>query len=184
MIRMKNFSLKILVLMMISLSFNSCKKNRFTQFRINYEMVVEIPSSTGINLPFNIFTPETKTNSEAQFEVNNTRKDLIEQIILEGLELEINSPNNGNFNFLKSVELYISAEGLDDQKIAFKENLGNDNVRTIILETTNIDVQEYIKKDNFSLKLTTVTDEVTTSDYEIIIKSSFFIDAKLRRGKK
>jgi hypothetical protein len=47
------------------------------------------------------------------------------------------------------------------------------------LNVSGADFQEYIKKDQFSLRCNTVTDELLTSDHEIDIATSFFIDAKI-----
>ena len=51
--------------------------------------------------------------------------------------------------------------------------------QSIQLETSNADLQEYIKKDNFNLRLNTVTDEIITSDHHIDIHSVFFVDARI-----
>jgi hypothetical protein len=72
-----------LLLLLIAFSFSSCKKlNKLTQFDIVYDTDFTIPSSTGINLPTNIITPDFATNSESTLSINDTRKDLIERIIL------------------------------------------------------------------------------------------------------
>lgn len=170
---------KIWILLVIGL-FASCKKkNKLTQFTMSYAQTVVIPSSTGVNLPFNIFTPDMTTNSESTFEVNNTRKDLIQEIKLTKLDLLITSPSNGNFQFLKSVEIYISASGLQEVMIAKKDNIPSDIGNYINLDCLNSDLKEYIKKDQFKLRLNTVTDQIITSDYEIALNSKFLVDAKI-----
>ncbi|MCF8254667.1 MAG: hypothetical protein K9I36_08920 [Bacteroidia bacterium] len=164
---------------LIGFSFACKKVDKLTKFNLNYEENVTIPSSTGINLPFNILSPDITTNSESSFSVNNTRKDLIESIKLTKLDLEIISPSNGNFNFLKSVDIYISADGLAETKIAYKENIPNNVGSKLSLDLTDTDLKEYIKKDKFSLKLVSVTDEFIATDYKIKISTSFFVDAKI-----
>ena len=50
-----------------------CKKiDKLTQFDMNYDQTVVIPSSTGVNLPFNIFSPDVQSNSETTFAINDT----------------------------------------------------------------------------------------------------------------
>lgn len=157
-----------------------CKKiNKLTQFDMEYNETVTIPSSTGINLPFNLFTPDVKSNSESTFAVNDTRKDLIEEIKLTQLDLTLTSPSNGDFKFLKSIEIFISADGLSEVKVAWKENISSSIGKYLELETTETDLQEFIKKDNFTLRVSTVTDEVLTSDQHIDVHSVFFVDAKI-----
>lgn len=152
--------------------------DKLTQFDMEFNETAVIPSSTGINLPFNILTPDIETNSESTFAVNDTRKDLIEEIILKTLDLKITSPSNADFSFLKSINLYISAVGLNEVKIAWKDNIPSD--ATILnLDVTGVDLKEYIKADKFSLRLNTETDELLASDYHIDIHSVFFVDAKI-----
>ena len=177
---MKNFFLLALFLTSIILFTSGCDKaDELTQFDMEYNEAVTIPSSTGINLPFNLFAPEVESNSESTFAVNDTRKDLIEEILLTTLELKLTSPSNGDFGFLKSIEIYLDANGLSEKKIAWKENIPSDIGNRLVLETTGTDLQEYIKKDEFTLRLNTVTDEFITSDHHIDVHSVFFVDAKV-----
>ncbi len=153
--------------------------DRLTQFNMDYDVSVIIPSTTGINLPFNLFTPDISSNSESTFAVHDTRKDLIEVIKLTKMELTLTAPPNGDFGFLKSIEIFISADGLPEEKIAWKYNIPSDIEKFLKLETTNTDLKEYIKKDEFTLRFGTVTDEVLTSDHKIDVHSVFFVDAKI-----
>lgn len=157
-----------------------CKKlDKLTQFNMEYNETVVIQSTTGVNLPFNIGTPDIESNSESTFAVNDTRKDLIEEIILKQLDLTLTTPSNGDLGFLKDIEIYIKADGLSEEKVAWKNDIPTNVDKYIELETTSKDLKEYIKKDNFSLKVTTTTDELITSDHHINIHSVFFVDAKI-----
>ena len=169
----------IILILTILFTVSSCDKiDELTKFDLEYNSKVIVPGATGINLPFNMITPDMETNSKSQFEVNDTRKDLIEEIKLTELKMVITSPTNADFSFLNSVEVYISAEGLDEIKIAEKEvdeNVGS----TLDVNVLDIDLKEYIKKDEFNLRLNTVTDEVINEDHEIDVNSTFFVDAKI-----
>ncbi len=172
----KRYAIVLCVFMMF---INCDKLDELTKFDIEYSQRATIPSSTGMNLPIDVFTPEMETNSESKFAVNDTRKDLIEEITLTVLEMVIISPDNADFSFLNSIEVYISADGLEEILIAslneVPENAGN----SIMLNTSDLDLKEYIKKDEFSLRLNTVTDELISTDHELEVKSTFFVDAKI-----
>jgi len=159
---------------------NSCKKvDELTKFYMEYNSTVVYPSTSGINLPFNVFSPSVSSNAEATFEVNDTRKDLIEEIILTKMELRVDSPNGGDFGFLESIEVYINAEDLNELRIAWYDNVPDSQGNTLEIFTSGDDIKEYIKKDNFTLRLKTVTDETIASDYEINVYSQLFVDAKV-----
>ena len=169
----------VLLLLTILFTISSCDKiDELTKFDLEYNSKVVVPGATGINLPFNMVTPDMETNSDSKFEVNDTRKDLIEEIKLTELQMVITSPTDADFSFLNSVEVYISAEGLEEIKIAEKD-VAEDAGSTLDVDVLDIDLKEYIKKDEFNLRLNTVTDEVINEDHEIDVNTTFFVDAKI-----
>ncbi|AZQ60157.1 hypothetical protein EJ994_15610 [Maribacter sp. MJ134] len=164
----------------IVITFYSCDKlDELTKFDIEYSQRATIPSSTGVDLPFDVFTPETETNSESEFEINDTRKDLIEEIKLTQLELVIISPDGADFSFLESISVFISADGLDEIQIASLAEVSDNTGTRLNLDTSDIDLKDYIKSDKFSLRLNTVTDELLSTDHELEVNSMFFVDAKI-----
>ena len=168
------------ILLGVFMIFVNCDKlDELTKFDIEYSQRATIPSSTGVNLPIDVFTPEMETNSETKFAVNDTRKNLIEEITLTELEMIIISPDTADFSFLNSIEVYISADGLEEIQIAFLNEVPENAGNRITLDTSDIDLKDYIKKDEFSLRLNTVTDELISTDYELEVNSSFFVDAKI-----
>ena len=173
--------MKILLLFFsISFLINSCQQiDKFTQFDMEYYAEVTVPATVGINLPVDLLTPSITSNAEQQFALNDTRKDLIEEIYLKQLDLNITTPSNADFSFLEEITVYINADGLPETEIAVKLPVPNDTGYSLSLDCSQSDIQEYIKKDNFSLKLTTVTDELLTQDYQIQVYAVFFVDAKI-----
>lgn len=174
---MKQFlSISLLVFLFVS----GCDKiSELTQFNLEYNQSVEIPANIGVDIPFDIETPDIETNSEATFKGNNTSKDNIDNIKLTKMELSIPLPTDGTFSFLKSIKVYIVADGLDEIEIAWKENIPENIGNVLNLETSDAYLKEYIIKDNFNLKVKTVSDEVITSNYTIDIHSVFCVDAKI-----
>lgn len=171
---------KVLIILFLVISGISCDDvDKLTMFEIDYESSVIVPSSTGINVPLDLFTPEVTTDSEATFESNNTRKDLIEEIRLTKMELEIVVPTGEDFSFLKNISIAIEAEGLSEKRIAWDDDVSSSSGSTLELNVSPDDLKEYIKKDKFNLKVTTTTDEFITEDYEIRVLTTFFVDAKI-----
>ena len=60
-----------------------------------------------------------------------------------------------------------------------EEEVPEDAGNVITLDTSDTDLKEYIKKDEFSLRLNTVTDELISTDHELEVNSTFFVDAKI-----
>lgn len=172
--------LKVYILIPLVLLLFSCKKiDKLTHFSMKYDQSVTIKSSTGIELPFNILTPDITTNSESTFAGHNTRKDLIQQIKLTTLTMTITSPSNGDFSFLKSIAIYISASGLPEAKIAWNDSIPANPGQTIQLKTSETDLKDYIEQSSFTLRLNTVTDKLLSTDYKVDVHSEFYVDAKI-----
>ena len=93
--------------------------------------------------------------------------------------MKITSPSTQRFDFLKSIEISISASGLSDLKIAqkldFPESVGNE----VALDVLENDIAEYIKKDKFKLKVNVVSDKTIASEVQIDVNSVFRVKAKL-----
>ncbi|MFT3751488.1 MAG: hypothetical protein QM800_00910 [Paludibacter sp.] len=170
----------LLVVLFVAFVFTSCEQlSKLTQFDMPFTASVTIPKSTPINLPFNLPTPEIETNSASFFSSKNVNTDLIDKITLKKLELSVTSPTNGNFNFLKTIEIYISADGLNDVKIASLENIPSNSAMPLQLNVDTLNLKPYILKDKFALKVNATTDELITTDYEVDVKTTFFVDAKI-----
>ena len=171
---------KLLAVFVLFIVFSGCSVvDELTKFDIDYNSKVTVPASSGVELPIVMQTPDVETSSESEFESNNTRKDLIEEIQLKRMRLTITSPSGEDFSFLKSIEIYIKADGVDEILIASLSPVPADAGSQIDLETSGADLKEYIKKDSFTLRVKTATDEVIDNDIDIAILSVFAVDASI-----
>jgi len=173
---------KITIVLFIALlvSFTSCDKiDKLTQFEIDYTSSFKIPSNLGINLPFNFPTPDIETNISEELENNQSNKELIEQIFLKKFLLTIESPDNQTFRFLKDIDVFLVADGLPKVKIAFKHNIKNSIGQELDLDVIEQDLQEYMKKDKYSIDVSTTTDETILQEVKIRTDLKFWVDAKI-----
>lgn len=171
----------LIVLFAILLGLTTaCKPgDKFTQFDIEYNSSFTVSSGASVNVPINLFTPDVETNSESTFEVNDTRKDKIQEILLTSLLITVTAPNGKELDFLKEIEIFISANGLNEVLLASKYNIQNTVGVSLLLDPSLIDFKEYIKKDEFTLRVRTVTDEAILQDVDVDIRTKFYVDAKL-----
>jgi len=173
--------LPFIIVLLLLFQTSSCKKvDKLTQFTKEIESEVTLPSALGINLPFNIPTPPITTNIEEDLEVENSRKDLIEYAQLTYLKLTITEPSDKTFKWLNDAEIFIKADGLEEVRVAFIHDISSsvgDVIELSPIEKTN--VSEYIKKDEFTLRLKVITDEISLESTDIKIESKIFIDAKI-----
>lgn len=159
----------------------ACKKIReLTRFDITTVSYTTIPSGGIINLPFQIFTPDIETNSAQEFETNKTEAKLVRSAFLKSLTLNIHQPTQADFDFLRSVEIFISAENLEEKRIAFQTNVPQTGLKTLLLDTDDtLDLKEYIKRDSYKLRVQAVTRQLPGSDVELRINSRFEVEANI-----
>ena len=68
---------KTLIALTILITCWSCDQvDELTMFDIDYTTAITIPATSIIEAPIEIITPETTTNSEAEYDNNNTNADL------------------------------------------------------------------------------------------------------------
>ncbi len=127
-------------------------------------------------LPYELPTPDVTTNSESEFAQNDTKVELVKEIILKRLALTITSPSDKTFSFLKSIEIYISADGEDETKLAWNNDVQS-SAKSIELETTSAALDKYVKKSSYKLRTEVVTKETLTQSVDIKIDFTFQVTA-------
>lgn len=169
------------VLIAVGLSmFTACEKlNELTTFGIDNTSSITIKANTGINIPFIIPSPEITTSSEQAFKNNNTRADLVDEASLESLDLLITAPAEQTFDFLNEIEIYIQADGLEETLLASKYDIPENTGNSLSLESSGVNLKEYIKKESYSIKTKVITDKVISRDIDIDAQMRFRVKAKV-----
>ena len=158
----------------------SCEEtDELTRFDIEYEKSFTVPATLGIDKPLSIPTPDITTNSGEKFSGKDTKKDLVEEIVMKKLDLTLQSPSDSDLSFLKSLTIYIDAEGMEETEIASKESVPDDIGQKLEMETTSADLKEYIFKDSFKLITEVTTDETISDNHEINASMVFTVDAEI-----
>ena len=175
---MKISSSIILVLIII---FNGCKIiDELTHFDIDYNYTFTLPAYGGINLDnLNIESNNLENDTESTFEINDTRKDLVERATLKKFNVTILEPTDGNFAFLDKIEIFVKTESLEEKLIAWKDNIPSDVGNYLKLETTNSDLKKYLTSDAIRVRLKTTSSKPLTEDLLLDLKSTVEVDAKI-----
>ncbi len=173
----------VFTLILFAFFTGGCKLvDKLTQFTIPYKTSFTVSPISIIGLPIDTDfpTPEITTNAEQTFSSNKTAANLIEKVLLKKLELTITSPADKKFDFLSGAKVFLTAEGLSEIEVASISDIDDATVgNKIALTPTTKDLKDYLKKDKFTIKVRTTTDKTVTSDIDIDINASFFVDAKI-----
>jgi hypothetical protein len=159
-----------------------CKKfKKYTEFDVNNTSNFTIPSSNYfINLPFDFTTLESTTNIQERIDNEGSSSKLIDRVTLTKLTLLINNPTNGNFDFLNSVEIYLSSNNLPEILAAWQYDIPENSSRALDLSTGNTNLKEYMKESNLTLRVKIVTDKVVPYNIDVIATETFHVKCKLK----
>ena len=144
-------------------------------FYINEEETIVVESNFPVGLV--AFAPVTvPTNSEETFKNNKTRAELVKDVTLNKLTLTIPETEGADFDFLESIEIYIAADGLKEVKVAFMEEVPL-NVNTLTMNLTNAELDEYLKKDAYTIQTRAVLRNTVVDDINVDAAMRFKVTA-------
>jgi hypothetical protein len=167
----------IAIAFLLSLSLTSCDAvDDLLTFTITNEASIKIKSSSPINLPSEIITPDVTTNSSAEFQNNKTKASLVKDVKIKSLKLTISDPSDKTFTFLKSIHLYISTTDSDEIELASQDNI-NSSSNTIDLVCTDARLDQYIKADSYKIRTQVTLKETLTKDVTVKAKMNFKVTA-------
>ncbi len=164
----------------LCLFLSSCDKvDELTNFTVDFEQEGILPASTVVNVPVDIVTPPIETNHEQTYSDYNTAVDLIESVKLNKIHLTIKSPEGGNFDFLKSAEIYLKSDGLETIKIASVSDVPDGLTELELDVDSDADLKPYYESGEITTELKAETDKVITEDHTIQCLIQIKIDAKI-----
>ncbi len=122
---------------------------------MSYSTDFTVPaSSVSVNVPADFTTPDIATNSSSTFSSQKTISTKVSEIKLTKFDLVTTS---GNFDYLKSITLYIQAAGQSEIQIATKANIPT-GLTTVNMDLSNTNIKDYIFGSAFKLKVNVVID--------------------------
>lgn len=170
----------LLSLVVAGLYFTSCSKvEKLLTFKIKNETSFVVPSAIGINTPYSVPVPDIQTNATQAFANNNTDINKVKDIKLEALNLTITSPAGFTFRPIKTIRIFISAQGLEEKLIAYKEDIPTTVGNTIALDCNSQNVDMYVKQPSYNLRTETILREAFFQDVEIKAQMTFKVSADL-----
>ena len=153
--------------------------DELTHFDIDYNYTFTLLSFGGLNPNLDINTNDIENDTESTFEINDTRKDLVEKATLKKFNVTILEPTDAKFTFINKVEIFVKTDELEEKLIAWKENIPSDIGNYLELETTSSDLKRYLTSDAIRVRLKTTSSNPLTEDLLLDLKSTIEVDAKI-----
>ena len=169
-----------ILLTLLFLLFGCKIIDELTHFDIDYNYTFTLPAFGGINLDnLNIESNDVENDTESTFEINDTRKDLVERATLKKFNVTILEPTDATFIFINKVEIFVKTDALEEKLIAWKENISSDIGNYLVLETTSSDLKRYLTSDAIRVRLKTTSSNPLTEDLLLDLESTVEVDAKI-----
>lgn len=161
--------------------FCTCKKIRqLKEFDLNYSEEFVIPANSVVNLPFNLNSQETTTNTSDQYENEGTSRKLVETVVLSRLVFTVQSPASSNFDFLKNVEIYLSSPNNAEVLVAYRYDIPETGLKQLEMETSETNLKDFLQDESYQVRVKAVTDHPVTQDVTIKCDETFHVTARLR----
>jgi hypothetical protein len=169
-----------LMLLMLVVLFGGCKKDPGeVTFNVNSSSEFIIEGNGSILSLLEVVTPGVSTNWEGDFANNNTNKDQLRDMRLRQLVLNITAPAGETFEFLENIHIFIEADGLQETEIAYRDNIPTNIGQTLELQTKDVDISPYARKDAFRLRVKAKQRSVNADDVKIRADMVFKVTANV-----
>jgi hypothetical protein len=149
-------------LLAVSLSLAACDKDdlkKATQIEqdISYNETTEIPMGTGSGVPLPIgisanFLYAFATDYKTWLETYNTSADLVTSTKMKELTLKVVDPPSGNFNWMDTIRVYVSGDGLPEVLAAYKYPVPK-GIQTLDLDIVDQNLKQYFLQDSVRIRL-------------------------------
>lgn len=167
----------ILICVALIVAFACEEVDRLLTFRISDRTSITIESNASpIALPIQVPTPDVTSNSQQQYENNNTAASLVKDVKLEQLKLTITHPATKTFSFLKTIRIFISSDQSNEIELASAEDIAS-NASIVDLIPTKEKLDAYIKASSYNLRTEVTTDETLTESVDIQVDLKFVVTA-------
>lgn len=177
---MKRMKVIIPVLAAFLLVWSCSELSKLTKFDIPINDSVDIPVLPAALPNGQEFTKNINTNYQSALSANSVSKDFIDKITLKSFEFKIIIPDNGDFNFLNSIEISISSKELPKKIIAYKTVSSTDVGKVLMLDIdSNADLKEYVLAGEIVMHITLSTAKPTSTPYTLATSAVFNVDAKV-----
>lgn len=149
---------------------------------IPYTQQVTIPSNSGYEFGFplpaggaSIPFPAVAitTNSQSYLDQYHTTASKVIKVALKGLVLELTSPPGQNFDFLDSVQIFISAPSHPEMLVAYKYNIGKSQTTLTLITSNDVNLKDYFLEETMSLRTTMHINAVPAPGAQMNISTVF-----------
>lgn len=171
---------------LLTLSFSCTKIKQLANINLNipYSAQVTVPTvqgyTTGQKLPpggLALPFPATgiPTNSQQTLAQYNVSSSKIVSVYLQSLSIQIIAPNNQNFDFLDTIQLYISVPLQPEVLVAYEYNIPKGQNTLTLTPVADVNLKNYFLADTMYFRLYAHINAIPASGTQLNISSNFHL---------
>jgi hypothetical protein len=157
--------------------------SKLTEFDVPLKTTIPIPVLPYTTLidTVSLASPKFNTGIKKIFEDYSTSRDLLDQVTLNTLTLTSKDSTSGaasNFDFLKSVTLFVKADGLAEKQLATLDSIPT-GASKLTFATSKVNMTDYIAKDQLSIRMFIKQRGPNTTALKAECNMTFHVNAKI-----
>jgi len=173
----------LLLLACLLMGAASCKKlvELFT-FQVNDSSSFTVPGTPFVppGVTLNIPGVSVPTTAQSTYKNNNTSVEYVKDITLDRLTLTVTNPSTQNFDFLKSISIYISTDASGSNKVLLASLANVPTGQTSIsLTPAGNTLDMYLKSSSYTLTTTAELAQTLRQNTDVRADSRFNVRATL-----
>ena len=177
----KKYYLTLLVFLL--LGAGSCKKiASLLSFQVSDSSSFTVPGTPYVppGVTLNIPGVSVPTTAQSTYKNNNTSADYVQDVTLDQLTLTVTNPSTQNFDFLKSISIYIATDATGSNKVLLASLASVPTGQTSIsLTPTGNKLDQYLKGSSYTLTTTAELAQTLRQNTDVRADSRFNVHANL-----
>ncbi|RYE89067.1 MAG: hypothetical protein EOO37_05665 [Cytophagaceae bacterium] len=171
------------LLAFLLLGASSCKKIlNLLSFHVSDSSSFTIPGTPFVppGVALSIPGVSVPTTAQSTYKSNNTSADYVQDVTLDRLTLTVTNPSTQNFDFLKSISIYISTDQAGSNKVllASLQNVPTGQT-SIDLNPAGNKLDLYLKSNSYTLTTTAELAQTLRQNTDVRADSRFNVHATL-----
>ena len=178
----RSYIMLALLLALLVLGSSSCKKALgLLSFPVSDSSTFTMPA-TNVLVSTALTLPGITVNSTSQstFSNNNTSADYVQDVTLDKLTLTTTNPSTQNFDFLKSISIYIASDAASSDKVLLASLAPVPTGQTsIALTPSGNKLDVFLRAKSYTLTTQVELDQSLNQNTDVRVDSRFNVHANL-----
>ncbi len=177
--------MKKITVLLVLVAFAACQKVKNLaniSFNVPYSQTISVPGvpgylygislpDGGLDLPFPAVT--VATNARQYFDQYHASSKNVVSVYLSSLDMQVIAPPNQFFDFLDSIQLFISTETQPEVLVAYEYNIPKFQKEIILSVVPGLNLKDYFVQDSMTVRLNAHVNAVPASGTQLQISGQF-----------